>query len=69
MKLREWLHFFNIDRHMWIVIDEKLSDGKVEHRRSWSSTSIGELILSPLGLRDIVQAQITEKGNLWILIK
>lgn len=67
MKLREWLHFFNIDRYIWITVEEKSSDGKTIYRRSLPS--IGNIMLSPLASREIVQAEITKTGNLWILIK
>lgn len=66
MKLREWLHFVDVDRTMWIYIDKKLDDGRIA---KWSSRSVGPVIMSPLGSHEIVQAKVTEKGNLWILIK
>lgn len=67
MRLRTWLHILNIDRRMYIAIDQKLSDGRIVD--GWSSSSVEAIIMSPLGSHEIVQAKITEKGNLWILIK
>lgn len=66
MTLREWIHFFNVDRHMWICVDRQTSDGKIE---KYSALSPSSYIASTLGWCEIVQAKVTEKGNLWILIK
>ena len=66
MKLREWLNFVDVDRTMWIVIEQELSDGRI---KQWSSPSVNSVIMSAIGWREIVQAKITKKGSLWILIK